>query len=192
MARYQAFYLTNSGSPLTGASPTWHTLKHLRNGVNYASAPSIVEVGGGWYRFEIDLLQYEELVGVIDAGAGVSDAAERYKEIRFSFVEKSKDENKEIYVNQVYDEDTDSLTFVVFTLVNGEVLTANLSSVSLSVYDDNHDLQFTISTSTFSNGVAILTKSTPSLTANQLYYSTVTLTTSFETLVSNESFIVLE
>ena len=61
----------------------WESL-YLTDGTDkIADAPVIVEIGGGWYEFEITIGsapwtdEYKELVGVIDAGSNLADG-DRY------------------------------------------------------------------------------------------------------------------
>jgi hypothetical protein len=88
-------YVSNAGIPETGlvagSDIVWESLVTAENGTDKSgSAPSITELGGGWYMFEIifgtapwDVLT-EDLVGVIDCDtdgdAGLANA-DRYKPI---------------------------------------------------------------------------------------------------------------
>jgi len=74
-------YFTQYGSPATGLSPTWSSL-HDTNGTDKSGqGPSISEIGGGWYKFELTKgsapWDGTDLVGVIDGGPSLS-GAERY------------------------------------------------------------------------------------------------------------------
>lgn len=83
----------DSGVPKTGLTPTWEYLLTNKTGVDKsASGPSITEVGGGLYKFEIkfetvpwDLIT-EDLWGVIDGGSSLSDS-DRYVEKLFSLAD---------------------------------------------------------------------------------------------------------
>jgi len=81
-------YIAHDGLPKTGLSPDWENLVTLTNATDKSgSAPAIIEVGGGWYKFTIVYgagawnVSAEDLVGVIDADPdgtkGLSDV-ERY------------------------------------------------------------------------------------------------------------------
>ena len=67
------FYVTSGGSPLTGASGQidFESLLTLDGVDKSGSAPSISEVGGGWYKFSVayGLAPFDagDLVGLIDA-----------------------------------------------------------------------------------------------------------------------------
>lgn len=72
-------YFENFGTPVTGLTPDWEYLLTAENGNDKSgSAPSITEVGGGWYKFDITFgtapwdVTGEDLLGVIDGGASVS------------------------------------------------------------------------------------------------------------------------
>jgi|GEM_PF-3317244 len=80
-------YLTNNGAPATGLSPTWNALDTAENGTDKSgSAPSITEVGGGWYKFDVVFgtapwdVTDEDLVGSIDGGSSLA-TMERYKPV---------------------------------------------------------------------------------------------------------------
>jgi len=81
-------YVTHNGAPKTGLSPNWETLVTAENGTDKSgSAPTISELSGGWYQFEVVFgtapwdVTTEDLLGVIDAdptdAEGMADA-ERY------------------------------------------------------------------------------------------------------------------
>ncbi|HIJ53457.1 MAG TPA: hypothetical protein HPP66_09935 [Planctomycetes bacterium] len=90
------FYVSKDGEPLTGAAAQmdFESLKTLAGADKSGSAPTISEIGGGWYKFSV---AYEtapfdagDLVGVIDADKnGNNNLAnvERYipVEIRLDF-----------------------------------------------------------------------------------------------------------
>ena len=80
-------YLSNAGAPATGLTPDWEHLVTAENGTDKsASAPTITEIGGGWYHFDITFgtapwdVTGEDLAGVIDAGATLS-GNDRYKPV---------------------------------------------------------------------------------------------------------------
>ena len=74
-------YFSKSGAPQTGLSPTWSSL-HDTNGTDKSGqAPSISEVGGGWYKFSVTKgtapWDGADLIGVLDGGSTLG-GAERY------------------------------------------------------------------------------------------------------------------
>ena len=80
-------YFSDGGSPKTGLSPDWESLVTAENGTDKSgSAPTITEVGGGWYNFEITFdtapwdAETEDLLGVIDGGSALVDP-DRYKPV---------------------------------------------------------------------------------------------------------------
>jgi len=80
-------FLTENGAPKTGLNPTWNCLKTTGGVDKSAAAPAIAELGGGWYVFEVthgvNPFDTPELVGVIDAGANLSNY-ERYVPVTIS------------------------------------------------------------------------------------------------------------
>lgn len=81
------FFVSEDGAPKTGLTPTWDSLRALDGTDKSGSAPSISEIGGGWYKFEAVYgtapFDVAELVGVIDAGSSLSDF-ERYVPVTVS------------------------------------------------------------------------------------------------------------
>jgi len=81
------FYVTDNGVPKTGLTPSWSSLKALDGTDKSGSAPTINEIGGGWYKFEVTYgtvpFDVAELVGVIDAGSSLSNY-ERYVPVTIS------------------------------------------------------------------------------------------------------------
>lgn len=80
-------YFSNGGTPKTGLSPDWESLVTAENGTDKSgSAPTISEVGGGWYNFDISFgvtpwdVETEDVLGVIDGGSSLA-GAERYKPV---------------------------------------------------------------------------------------------------------------
>ncbi len=83
-------YFQHNGQPYPALTPQWLSLYTAGQGLNkLALAPTIEEIGGGWYRFDIRYgyapwdLTGEDLVGVIDGGE-VLETAERYKPVVLS------------------------------------------------------------------------------------------------------------
>lgn len=90
------FYVAQDGQPLTGAAAemNFESLKLLDGTDKSGSAPSISEIGGGWYKFSVAYgtapFDAGDLVGVIDAdkdGDNSLTDAERYipVEVRLDF-----------------------------------------------------------------------------------------------------------
>ena len=46
-------YIADGAGPLTGLSPTWEHLLSMAGVDKSGSAPSITEIGGGWYKFSL-------------------------------------------------------------------------------------------------------------------------------------------
>jgi hypothetical protein len=67
------FYVSNDGEPLTGAAAQmdFENLKTLAGADKSSSAPTVSEIGGGWYKFSVAYgtapFDAGDLVGVIDA-----------------------------------------------------------------------------------------------------------------------------
>ena len=90
------FYVSEDGEPLTGAAAQmdFESLKTLAGTDKSGSAPTISEIGGGWYKFSVAYgtapLDAGDLVGVVDADKNGSNNlanAERYIpiEVRLDF-----------------------------------------------------------------------------------------------------------
>lgn len=73
--------ITNEGLPTAGLTPTWNCLYDLDGNDKSGDAPTINEIGGGWYKFEViygtSPFDVAELVGIIDADSSYSNY-ERY------------------------------------------------------------------------------------------------------------------
>ncbi len=81
------FYVSNDGEPLTGAAAQmdFESLNTLAGTDKSGSAPTISEIGGGWYKFSVAYgtapFDAGDLVGVIDADKNGNNNlanAERY------------------------------------------------------------------------------------------------------------------
>ena len=184
MATREVFF-SNTGTPETGLTLTWEYLLKVSDGAAYTPQPTFTEIGGGWYKFTIS--PTEKLVGVIDGGATLP-VAERYIPVYFD----QYDFLYEVMVTPVFDEDSDSLTFMAFLLQNGKIVTTLLTNCSISVYNQTHTLQYTVSSVSNTNGVFIVTKSSPGLVKNQSYYAVVTITADSVDHDSIDTFISLE
>jgi hypothetical protein len=90
------FYVAKDGLPLTGAAAEmdFESLKTVSGTDKISSAPSISEIGGGWYKFSAAFgtapFDSGDLIGVIDADKNNSNKlanAERYipVEVRLDF-----------------------------------------------------------------------------------------------------------
>ncbi len=90
------FYVAKDGSPLGGAASqmNFESLRATGGADKLSSAPQIIEIGGGWYKFAVAYGEAPfdggDLVGVIDAdssGANSLSNAERYipVEVRLDF-----------------------------------------------------------------------------------------------------------
>ena len=90
------FYVSKDGEPLTGAAVQmdFESLKTLAGTDKSGSAPTISEIGGGWYKFSVAYgtapFEAGDLVGVIDADKNGNNNlanAERYIpiEVRLDF-----------------------------------------------------------------------------------------------------------
>lgn len=75
------FWVSNAGFMAEGLSPDFEALHRESDGFDLiGSAPSITEIGGGWYKFTIPQTDMP-IVGVVDADPGDSnnlDSRDRY------------------------------------------------------------------------------------------------------------------
>jgi len=192
----KSFFVGSEGIKVTGLTPTWDGLKKRSNGSDVAE-PSISEVGLGWYKYTATVPSDDAILGVIDCGATLSDTDNRYISVEHDYYDNKtlydEVETKEVIMMPVYDGDADTITYMVFLQENGEVIQTGLTSVSISVYNDAHVLQYTISSSSETNGVFVVAKSNPTLTNSKSYYAIATLTKDdASTVVSAETYVSLE
>ena len=127
------FYVAKDGEPLTGAASEmeFESLKTLDGTDKSGTAPTISEIGGGWYKFSATYgtspFDAGDLIGVIDAdkdGTNSLANAERYipVEIRLDFYAMKRLTEKTIEI--------DSMGCLESDLDNS--ITAKLSSDGLS------------------------------------------------------------
>lgn len=107
-------YITENGIPKTGLTPTWEYLYNLSGNDKSSDAPTISEIGGGWYKFSVTYgttpFNVAELVGVIDAGAALSNS-ERYIPVTISI----RDAALMIFSNYaVYNKSTGDNTVTIY------------------------------------------------------------------------------
>jgi hypothetical protein len=80
-------FITEDGVPRSGLTPTWLSLRAVDGTDKSATVPTISEIGGGWYKFSVAYgttpFDVAELVGVIDAGATLSNY-DRYLPVTIS------------------------------------------------------------------------------------------------------------
>lgn len=82
-------YFSDAGSPATGLSPTWESLRRSDTGADVSgSAPSISEIGGGWYKATFVYgsgawAAKVDLAGVVDGGSSLDDV-DRYVPVAVS------------------------------------------------------------------------------------------------------------
>lgn len=178
-------YFAKAGIPSIGLTPSFLTLKKSSDGSNI-SQPSILEVGGGWYKLDIN--PTELTVGVIDSGDGTMSDSDRY----LPFYTDINDYLFEVLVTPVYDDETDSLKFLVFCLQNGRIRTTALTNCDITVYDSSHVEKFTLNSTSFTNGVTVLTKSSPGLVDDENYYVSAEITLDGVIHSSLDTFISIE
>lgn len=177
-------YFSNLGVPATGLILTWEYLFKVSDN-SAVVGPAFTEIGGGWYKFDID--PTERYVGVID-GSVTLPATERYQPVYFDIY----DYLYEIYVQPSYNEDTDALTFLCWLMKNGKLVKTSMTNCEIEVYDSANTLLFTITAVTPTNGIFTLTKSAPGLTDNLSYYCVATITEDGVDHESTDTFISLE
>lgn len=76
------FEVRSSGALQAGLTPTWGSLRKLSDGTSISSPGTVAvisELGGGLYKIAYDPEGADgELIGVIDAGSGITADADRY------------------------------------------------------------------------------------------------------------------
>ncbi|HUX30616.1 MAG TPA: hypothetical protein VMV78_08315 [Thiobacillus sp.] len=110
--------------PKTGLSPSWESLKAIDGIDKSSSAPSITEIGGGWYKFSLSYgtapWDVNELVGVIDADGSLLDA-QRYipvcislRDMAFAFLANKRQQTIASGMIEIMDDDG-STVMVTYT-----------------------------------------------------------------------------
>ena len=117
-------YIADGCGPKTGLSPSWESLKAIDGTDRSGSAPSISEIGGGWYKFSQTYgtapWDVNELVGVIDAGGSLLDA-QRYipmcvslRDMAFAFLANKRQQTITNGLIEILDDDG-STVMVTYT-----------------------------------------------------------------------------
>ena len=117
-------YIADSSGPKTGLSPTWEHLRALDGTDKSGSAPSITEIGGGWYKFSLTYgtapWDVAQLVGGIDAGSdlvGVNrhiDVSISIRDMAFAFLANKRRQTITSGVIEILDDDG-STVMIQFT-----------------------------------------------------------------------------
>ena len=106
------FYVASDGQPLAGAAAemNFESLKLLDGTDKSSSAPSISEIGGGWYKFSVTYgtapFDAGDLIGVIDADKDGDNGlanAERYipVEVRLDFYAMKRLTEKSVEIDSM-------------------------------------------------------------------------------------------
>ena len=136
------------------------------------------------------LIPFNHYIGIIDAGASIVDPAERFVPVDVRY--NDFDDTSDVMVINVFDEDSDSVTFLTYILINGVILSVGLISAQIEVFDVNHSNLFSLTTTSQTNGVFVANKATPGFTANNIFYSRSTIVTTNGSVISTDSFITLQ
>jgi len=118
------FRVKDQTGPKTGLSPTWNCLRALDGTDKSGSAPSITEIGGGWYKFSLTYgtapWDVAQLVGGIDAGSdlvGVNrhiDVSISIRDMAFAFLANKRRQTITSGVIEILDDDG-STVMIQFT-----------------------------------------------------------------------------
>ena len=128
------FYVSNDGKPLTGAAAQmdFESLKTLAGTDKSGSAPTVSEIGGGWYKFSVAYgtapFDAGDLVGVVDADKNGNNNlanAERYIpiEVRLDFYALMRLVNKMSQNKSTGDmeiKDSSGNTILELSIIDGE------------------------------------------------------------------------
>ena len=182
-------YITDSGVPKSGLTPTW--LSFTDSDGNAETQPTISEIGNGYYKFTVDIASSEVWMGTVDAGLDVINSSERYIPVVMRRYDSLTPIRSEVYVTPMYNEDADSLMFISYLMQNGGIVDSP-TNVSISLYDSTHVLKFTVSSSSSSNGVFVTTQNGPSLNSGEVYYAIASIEHDGDTHTSAETTLVLE
>lgn len=165
-------YFSNAGVPATGLTPTFSDYLDVSDGSS-KTAPSITEVGLGWYKFSDNIADFDHVVAVIDGGATLADA-DRYKQVELKQGELPTD--FQVDTGMVYDENTDSLIFITSLTLKGNKVSSGMSSMTLNVYNISNTLIMTVTDNTLENGNGIFVISEPTIANNAIYYAQAVIT----------------
>lgn len=83
-SRRRFLFFTASGAPVTGLTPTAGSWLTVAGDAPSVSAPSIAEVGGGVYTYEVPADLDEDVVLVVDGGVGAADNRYQMEQIRLA------------------------------------------------------------------------------------------------------------
>jgi hypothetical protein len=182
-------FITDDGVPKTGLTPTFI---YLHDGTYNVTPPTITEKGGGFYLYSLEVLGGGKLyTGVIDAGNVLESNYDRYIPIVCKFGESIINKNYSVKVAPAYSNATDTATFLTFLTMDGVTVT-NLTSAEIKVYGSNNVLKFTLTANAVSeNGTFVFTKVNPAFTEGGLYYVVASIIYSGETIISNETMMVI-
>lgn len=189
MSEVRAIYVAKSGVPTTGLTLTWESLKNVATGADITPQPAFTEVGGGFYRFTSVAAIGEQQCGVIDASATITESTERYIPILLGDSDLAKDTF--VFCTPVYDETSDTVTFFVFMMRNGQIV-ESATNAEVTVYDSGHTELFTVSGSSSTNGVFILAKNTPTFESGEGYYCVGVITVNAIDFTSVETMLTLD
>lgn len=191
MAEERSVYCSNAGIATTGLTLTWEYLKQVSDGSNVTPQPTFTEVGGGWYKFSADPDIDEQWAGVVDASSSIALANERYIPVLLG--DNDIRRNTISVITPQYDEPSDTLQFFCFLLRNGETVpSAKVDSVQVTVYDSSHVSQFVLNGSSSTNGVFVVAKNTPNLSAGEGYYVVAEIVSGTKTFTSTETVLALD
>ena len=138
------FYVTQDGEPLTGAAAQmdFESLKTLAGTDKSGGAPTISEIGGGWYKFSVAYgtvpFDAGDLVGVVDAdknGGNNMANTERYipVEVRLDFYAMMRLVNK-MSQNKITGDmaikDTSGDTILELSITDGESILERVPGVA--------------------------------------------------------------
>jgi hypothetical protein len=128
------FYVSNDGEPLTGAAAQmdFESLETLAGADKSGSAPTVSEIGGGWYKFSVAYgtapFDAGDLVGVVDTDKNGNNNlanAERYIpiEVRLDFYALMRLVNKMSQNKSTGDmeiKDSSGNTILELSIIDGE------------------------------------------------------------------------
>ena len=185
-----AINFESDGLELVGLTPTFLMSKNLDTGNDVTPLPTVSEVANGFYRYDIDGTEGEKYIGKITGGVGVGLPENRFKYVTDEIPYDPT--HREIFSMPVYDPDADSILFMTYMLKDGQTVLTNLVEARVTMYDSSNIALFSITSTTFNNGVAILTKATPGLVSGEAYYVKIEITRGAETFTTTDTFKVLE
>jgi hypothetical protein len=176
-----------NGLPATGISSNDFTVVVRNPADDTSNSPSVSESGGGNGQYYFDIPgSFSATHGEGNYGVSISvDSAAPVVVDTGGDVVKFLPVAYEVKQSYSYNETQNELNGLVWVELDGDIATP--TSVSVSFYNDDGNLQFTITDNApDAQGVLHVTKATPGITAGSSYYAVATVTIGSVSVISGK------